>query len=79
MHTDLPTLGVISALLVPVAITRFPGHQIFLFSMVCFLIGDIMASVAPVKGYWSVTFPSLILVIAGPGMSNTSRLLPRER
>ncbi|GFZ46638.1 hypothetical protein JCM24511_03858 [Saitozyma sp. JCM 24511] len=60
----------LAALLVPYAITRFPGHQIFLLSMIAFLVGSIMASVAPAHGsYWSVTMPSLILVISGPDMS----------
>lgn len=31
-----------------------------------------MAAVAPVNGpYWAVTFPSMILVIAGPGTSQS--------
>lgn len=58
----------LAALVVPTLITRFPGHQIFLVSMVAFLIGDIMAAFNPASAsYWAVTFPSLILVIAGPG------------
>ena len=68
MSPVTPT-GVICALAVPSLITRFPGHQIFFISMVSFLVGDLMAALAPVHGYWSVTFPSLILVILGPGRS----------
>lgn len=55
-------------MLVPRIINRFRGHLIFLVSMLAFLVGAIMAAVAPVGGpYWAVTFPSMILVIAGPG------------
>ncbi|ORX34486.1 major facilitator superfamily domain-containing protein [Kockovaella imperatae] len=68
--------GVICALAVPTLLTRFPGHQIFFVSMVAFLVGDVMGAVAPVHGYWSVTFPSLILVILGPDLSySTGQLI----
>lgn len=62
--------GALAAMAVPWIISRFRGHHIFLFSMVAFLVGAVMAAVAPVGGpYWAVTFPSLILVISGPGTS----------
>lgn len=63
--------GAIAAMFVPYVIRRFPGHLIFLGSMLAFLIGAIMAAVAPAGGpYWAVTFPSMILVIAGPGTTH---------
>ena len=59
-----------AALAVPYVITRFPGHLIFLTSMLCFLVGDVMISLTPPSlTYWAVTFPSLLLVISGPGES----------
>lgn len=65
--------GALAAMLVPTVINRFKSHYIFLGSMIAFLIGAIMAAVAPVNGpYWTVTFPSMILVIAGPGTSRSS-------
>lgn len=57
-------------MLVPAVINRFASHYIFLGSMLAFLVGSILAAVAPAGGpYWAVTFPSMILVIAGPGTS----------
>lgn len=60
--------GVICAIIVPAIITRFPGHQIFLVSMVSFFLGNLLAAVNPSSfGYWPITFPSLLVVIPGPG------------
>lgn len=68
---SLRYIGILAALIVPTLIVRFPGDKNLLGSMVSFLVGNVMASVAPAHGtYWSVTFPSLILVIFGPGKSS---------
>jgi predicted MFS family arabinose efflux permease len=60
--------GALAALIIPSLITRVPGHLIFLASMIAFLIGNVMMSVAPPHiTYWAVQFPSLLIVIFGPG------------
>lgn len=60
--------GVAAALCCPYASSRFPGHQIFFASMVSFMVGNLLGALAPVKlTYWAITFPSFLLVAAGPG------------
>ncbi|KAK1926475.1 MFS transporter [Papiliotrema laurentii] len=65
--------GALAALIIPSLITRVPGHLIFLASMIAFLIGNVMMSVAPPHiTYWAVQFPSLLIVIFGPGTLDMS-------
>ena len=62
--------GAIAALLIPVLITRFPGHVILFAAMVAFFFGALMASITPPDGsYWAYTFPAMVVVVFGSGQS----------
>lgn len=72
---NVPALpaGVIAALAAPYAIRHFAGHTIFFFSMISFGLGNLLGALTPVNlTYWAVTFPSFLLVAAGPDLSYTT-------
>ena len=65
--------GVVAALFCPYAVRTFPGHWIFLVSMLSFMGGNLMAALTPPNlTYWAVTFPSILVIAAGPDMSYTT-------
>ena len=67
--TDAAAPGSVIALAVPTLITRFPGHQIFLESLVgSSSVISWARSLRPLAATRpSFTMPSLILVVATPG------------
>jgi len=55
-------------LIIPHLITRVSGHLIFLLSMVAFLVGNIVMSVARENAsYWGTIFPAFVIAVFGPG------------
>ena len=65
------TPGVIAALFCPYAVKHYAGHKIFFVSMLSFMGGNLMAALTPADlTYWAVTFPSLLVIAAGPGSSS---------
>lgn len=63
-------VGVLAAFIVSKTLHVFPGHWIFVASMVCFAMGPaFFLPQTPTTSYWALSMPGVALATFGPDMS----------
>ncbi|KAI5857381.1 MFS general substrate transporter [Durotheca rogersii] len=63
-------VGILAAWIVSKTLHVFPGHWIFLASMICFAMGPVFfLPQTPETSYWTLSLPGVALATFGPDMS----------